>query len=555
MKKIVCDSCGHQNPEGTVLCQQCGKPIDQNQYIDGNENSKLINMRYEGSARRSKTHNKSIVDKTWNFFSSVKIGIWLISITIIASAVGTIFPQEMYIPPNVSASEHYRDQYGILGQIYYQLGFHNLYSSWWYMILIALIGISITIASIDRVVPLYKALNMQKPKRHESFLKRQRLFSSTEQVSEDDKQKAITTLKSIRYKVTEEDGHVLAEKGRFSRWGPYINHIGLIIFLLGCLFRFIPFMYIDEYVWVREGETVLIPGTEGLYYIENKDFILETYGDSPEDERFKEALQKQGGMVAKNYQTDAVIYKNTNPSALGLDPELEKFKEDSIRVNHPIKFDDFALYQSSYQQNEFESMSFKLHRTDDPEEESLGSFSVNLANPENEYILDNGTRVVIDQYFPDYYLDDGEPRSKSKYPRNPAYVFLVYPPGQDDYEISFAGIGRNVDPTGNNEFKLGLQDFEVRDVTGLSVRRDYTLPIISLGGLIFMIGVVQGMYWQHRRIWLHPKNNGLWIAAHTNKNWFGIKRDIEKVINDTNIKMVMDQEEDQNNYQPEEQTK
>jgi len=33
------------------------------------------------------------------------------------------------------------------------------------------------------------------------------------------------------------------------------------------------------------------------------------------------------------------------------------------------------------------------------------------------------------------------------------------------------------------------------------------------------------------------------LAAHTNKNWHGIKRDIEKAIADTNINMVVDQQE------------
>ena len=63
------------------------------------DDSKLVDMRYEGSARRSQTYNKTIVDKIWNFFSSVKVGVTLIVITLIASAIGTIFPQEMYIPP------------------------------------------------------------------------------------------------------------------------------------------------------------------------------------------------------------------------------------------------------------------------------------------------------------------------------------------------------------------------------------------------------------------------------------------------------------------------
>ena len=35
---------------------------------------------------------------------------------IIASAFGTVFPQEMYIPPNLPAAEYYQDQYGWLGQ-------------------------------------------------------------------------------------------------------------------------------------------------------------------------------------------------------------------------------------------------------------------------------------------------------------------------------------------------------------------------------------------------------------------------------------------------------
>lgn len=65
----------------------------------------------------------------------------------------------------------------------------------------------------------------------------------------------------------EQEGSILAEKGRFSRWGPYVNHIGLIIFLIGAMLRFVPGMYVDETLWVREGETAQIPGTDGKYYL------------------------------------------------------------------------------------------------------------------------------------------------------------------------------------------------------------------------------------------------------------------------------------------------
>ncbi|SDQ53392.1 cytochrome c biogenesis protein ResB [Virgibacillus salinus] len=542
MKNIKCE-CGHVNPEGTVLCEACGKPIEGNQHIDGNDKKKLLNMRYDGSARRSQTYNKSIVDKIWNFFSSVKIGVWLIVLALIASAMGTIYPQEMYIPADAVSRDpsiFYEDRYGITGQIYYQLGFHNLYGSWWYMLLIALIGISLVICSIDRFVPLYKALKIQKARRHASFLSRQRLYSETEQVTSEEKNKIVSGLKKQRYKVTDENGHILAEKGRFSRWGPYVNHIGLIIVLIAALLRFTPFMYLDDYVWVREGEQTVIPGTKGEYYIKNKDFILETYDEN--DERFQKAIKKEG-MVPKNFQTNVIVYKESGETIPGEDPELEKVAEDDIRMNHPLKFDGYTLYQAGYQLNEFTSMTFKVHETDDSEETSLGNFKIDLTSPKPEYKLDSGFRVVVDQYYPDYYLDDGEPKSKTDYPRNPAYVFSVHPPDGSEPEMSFVGIGKNVDATGENDYKLGIQDFKMRDVSGITVRRDYTLPLFVVGAFIFMFGVIQGMYWQHRRIWIHPKGEGILMAAHTNKNWFGVKKDIEKIIEDTDIKMVDDQQE------------
>ncbi|OZU90071.1 cytochrome C biogenesis protein [Virgibacillus indicus] len=543
MNKIKCE-CGHVNPEGTVLCEACGKPIEGNQHIDGNDGKKLLNMRYDGTARRSQTYNKSIIDKTWSFFSSVKVGVWLIVLALIASAVGSIFPQEMYIPADAVSRDpeiFYEERYGIFGLIFYQLGFHNLYSSWWYMILIALIGVSLVICSLDRFVPLYKALRKQKAKRHDTFLSRQRLFSETEVVSDEEIQKLEKKLKKRGYKVRNEEGHILAEKGRFSRWGPYVNHIGLIIILLAALLRSTPFFYTSEYVWIREGAQEVVPGTKGEYYIENKDFIIENYDEN--DERFGEAIKQEGGMVPNNYQTNVAVYQ-AKEAVPGAEPELEKIVEDNIQMNQPIEFGSYTVYQSGYQLNEFTNMTFKIHETDDQNEEALDSFTIDLTSPESEYNLDNGFRVEVGQYYPDYYLDDnGEPASETNFPRNPAFVLLVYPPDSEKPEISFLGIGKNIDATGENQYKVGITDFEMHDVSGLSVRKDYSLPFFVVGAAIFMIGVIQGMYWQHRRIWIRPKKEGIMLAAHTNKNWFGVKKDIENTISGTNIKMVDDQQE------------
>ena len=45
-----------------------------------------------------------------------------------------------------------------------------------------------------------------------------------------------------------------------------------------------------------------------------------------------------------------------------------------------------------------------------------------------------------------------------------------------------------------------------------------------------MIGVSQGSYWNHRRIWIQKGANGeLLVAGHTNKNWFSLKKELDQV--------------------------
>lgn len=532
LKEIKCE-CGHVNPIGTVFCEACGKPFESN------ENIKLLDMRYEGSARRSLTQTKTIIDKIWSFFSSVKVGVWLIVITLAASAIGTIFPQEMYITPGIAPAEYYKQEYGFLGQLYYQLGFNNLYGSWWYMILIASIGISLVICSLDRVIPLYKALKKQGVKRHPSFLKRQRLYG-TGTPQDGDLERVQMNLKKTNYNVKVEDGNILAEKGRFSRWGPYVNHIGLIIFLFGAMLRFLPSMYVDEALWLRDGETKEIPGTDGQYYLKNEKFIKEVYDKSKDKEVFDEAIDRVGDkMIAKNFQTNAVLYKAVGENIAGQKPKLEKVKEAEIRVNEPLKFDQFAVYQVDYKESEFKSMSFHLQNKEN--NQKWGPIKVDLTNPTEKFDLGNGYSLELLSYFPDFYFDEnGRPNTKTKLPNNPAFVFKMFTPETPDGEVSFVGIQQNIEPDGNNKYKMSFAGVEMQNATALTVRKDLTLWILGIGGFIFMVGVIQGMYWNHRRIWIQRVNDEWWIAGHTNKNWFGLKKDIERVLEGTAIPQPSD---------------
>jgi cytochrome c biogenesis protein len=529
MKDVKCE-CGHVNPHGTVLCEACGKVLDEQLNF-----GQLIDMRYEGSARRSQTYNKTFIDKIWNFFSSVKVGVWLIIITLIASSLGTILPQEMYI--DLPADVYYEQEYGWVGKLYYQLGFNDLYGSWWYLLLIAMIGISLVICSLDRVVPLYKALKAQRVTRHEGFLNRQRIFGVNESADENDITTIKKHLKERRYHVREENGDILAEKGRFSRWGPYVNHVGLIIFLFGGMLRFIPGMYVNEDLWVREGETALVPETEGQFYLQNNKFILEHY-DKNKDKTFEKAIT-QAGEVVKNYQSNVVLYKRVGNNLPGEKPKLKKVTDYKVRVNLPLTFEGYSVFQASFR-NELNSMSFALTNKDT--KKAIGDLKIDLREPKTKYELGNGYSVEILNYFPDFeFAENGEPTTKSRVPNNPAFVFKMVSPEKPKGETSFVAIKQTIEPFGDNQYKMAFKGIETKNVSGFIVRKDSTLWAIILGGIIFMIGVIQGAYWNHRRIWIQNKNGQVWVAAHTNKNWYGLKKEIETVLSETSLEMPNDQ--------------
>ncbi|PIC68638.1 cytochrome C biogenesis protein [Sporosarcina sp. P21c] len=536
MSKIKCQ-CGHENPYGTELCEKCGRPLSEKA-----KKSDIVDMRYEGSSRRSQTYKSSIVDKIWNFFSSVKIGVSIIAAVLIASAIGTIFPQKFYVPATTPEGylEYYERLYGTVGKLYYELGLYDMYNSWWFKVLVGMLATSIIIASIDRVVPLYKSLKKQRTRRHPSFMKRQRIFGEGDvQHTEESLVKAAEKLKAMRYNVKTENGAILAEKHRFSRWGPYINHVGLIIFISGILLRGIPGFYVDEAMWLREGETRNIVGAPG-YVLENKKFTLENYTKEEAEKVFGEALEKNGA-IAKSYTTDVTLYKQEEGALPGSE-SLKKVEDYSINVNKPLKFDGYNVFQMDYKLNELKNMTF--HLVNKSSEESLGEFTVNLSDPEKEYDLGNGSTVNMLGFYPDYDgIKDGEPYSKSPVPNNPAFIFQMNTPDKPKGEKSFVAIRQTLEVE-ENDYAIKFAAAETRNISGLTIRKDKTLYILLLGGLVFMIGVIQGMYWQHRRVWIQEDTEGhLLIAAHTNKNWFSLRKELDTLRETADLPAYIDRQD------------
>ncbi|MEX1030965.1 MAG: cytochrome c biogenesis protein ResB [Paenibacillaceae bacterium] len=532
--------CGHQNPVGTVLCESCGKPLDDE------FGTAPLEMRYDGIARRSQRENPALIDRVWRFFSSVKVAIILIFLTLCASIMGTIYPQENTFL-NVDPSVYYEATYGFSGKLYYLLGLSDTYGSWWYKLLLIMIGSSLIICSLDRVLPLYRALSKQQIRKHMSFLVRQRVvyqgqLPATGITAVSFIDGLVPLLKKRGYRVHSDGTALLAEKHRFSRWGPYINHIGLIIFLLAVLMRGLPGWSMDQYTGFLEGVPTQIENTP--YYLENEKFTVEYYTE----EELPEEFRGQGRAVPKLFQTKAILYECTADCSSDK-PDLKQVHQQNIEVNKPLKYKDLLAYQFDFRQT-IQIRAVNVSLTDKMSNQTYGPFELNTITPDETYV--EGPYVLtLKDYYPEFALNDkGVPFTNSKSPLAPAFIFVIQGPGlAEDGEV-FIYFPRDVDKQRFSQDKLNagivdkidigvgsMQDVSISRFTSyLNIRTDRALPYIFFGGIIFMIGVIMGIYWQHRRIWIRiDDENEITIGAHTSKNWFGIRKELSVILGKAGI--------------------
>lgn len=535
--------CGHQNPVGTLLCEYCGKPLAE---ASGDA---PLEMRYDGVARRSQKANPGLLDRVWRFFSSVKVAVVLILLTAILIAVGTIFEQEMFVGPDKAA--FYAEKYGTLGKWYHALGLSDMYSAWWFKLLILMIGASLVICSLDRVVPLYKALNKQQVRKHRQFLLRQKVvYRGALPIGEDGQGESperfldnlASVLKGRRYRIMREEDALLAEKHRFSRWGPYVNHVGLIILLIGLLLRGIPGWHMDQMAGFREGVPERIPDTD--YYLLNEQFTIEFY---PEED-LPASVRERGQTIPKRFETRAVLYKCVaDCDEAGGQPVLEEVHRHPIEVNKPLKYEGLLAYQVDFRQTP-QIRSLRVHLTDKETGVTHGPFELDTQNPRDVYEVGD-YRLELRAYFADFDVNEDGPFNKSRVPEAPAFIFLIQGPGLAEEGEIYIYFAREVDKARFDQdalngpladkLEIGALSMEDIDITlytsYLNIRMDKALPVVLAGGVLFIVGVFMGIYWQHRRIWVRIEDGELLIGAHTNKNWHGLRAELADALRRSGI--------------------
>lgn len=257
------------------------------------------------------------VDKVWRFFTSVRNAIYEIAFLTLLVLIGTLRAS--------SAPQWMADHLPFLQPLVDRWYAWDVFRSPVFAITLAVIAIAIIICTLNRVPQIWAAFAHPKIATSMGFINgadTAATYALSTPVSA-----TLGHLQGVlgkrRYRVlTEQVGdqtHIYADKNRFSGFGTFPFHLGLILLLVGGI--------VASSLGFRDNEFLVAEG--------NRQNVGHGTGLSVELVRVEDIYSPNG--IAIEYASHIVIYENG-----------EDVKEGVVRVNHPVSHGPATIYQSSF---------------------------------------------------------------------------------------------------------------------------------------------------------------------------------------------------------------
>jgi len=178
---------------------------------------------------------KSLVDRIYEFFCSIKLSIFVLVALAVTSIFGTVLQQG-------AEYTEYAAEYGeFWARVIHTLSLDDMYHSWWFTLLLALLLVNITFCSIRRMPgairqmkdrdPLYEGKPTAIHEKWEKSLKRADEGETAEAVA------GLLGKRLGKVERAEEGGAVflMATRGGWARMGVYVTHFSLFLFAVGAI--------------------------------------------------------------------------------------------------------------------------------------------------------------------------------------------------------------------------------------------------------------------------------------------------------------------------------
>ncbi len=438
------------------------------------------------------TKNSSGSNPVWQFFTSVRLAIFLLIILAITSIIGTIIPQG-------ESMQFYLDKYGPdMFKVIKALKLDDTYHSWWYLTLLGLFSVNLIVCTLNRLpftIKLFKRdyINVTADYlRRVTFRREWRISGDRPEL----KEKILKIFKKIagsyRHKKLENGDDVfMVESGKWSYWGLYGLHISILIIFAGAVFGSVTGF---------KGRLMLLEGETSDHAVASSDPSKKIpLGFSIRCDRFFVDFYDTG--APKEFRSDLTVIENG-----------KEVMKKSILVNDPLTYKGVTFYQSSYQ--------------------SIPEVSVQVTDPSGA-----SRTLVIPAFQRVSWPEAGITMGLMKFLPNvhgvPAVsLWIGDSTGRADSIWLFKGGPKEI-MAGGKTFKLNLLDASERYMTGLQVKKDPGVWIVWLGCTALILGFAIVFWVGHRRTWLYLGQDGkdivVLLGGQTNKNRLKFEQDFEAV--------------------------
>lgn len=447
---------------------------------------------------------------------SVRFGVLLLVLLGAACFTGMVIMQQ-----NVDGFARYFAQLTPAQRLVYSsLGLFDIYHSWYFNLLLALLSINIILASIDRFPRTWAAVSKPNSTVPLRWLREQQNAKVIERDAEPD-----TLVDSVRDSMIaagwrktltgERNGvkYVFGERGRWNRFGAYPVHVALLTIFVG------GFMTAQL---SRSGQMPLGPGAA-------TDVIFDTVVAL--DKTNEVTLRVPFTVECTDIQ-QKLIRKEGSLSAMNTIDWITRFRirdetgvhDAMVQMNHPFDYRGYRFFQSSFTPT-------GRARSVVVEAKNMNGQTESITIPRSgTTALADGTTVKLTEFKGNFTIGESDPNEDtSDYP-NPGAVLSVTPPnGQSQTAYAFgpdmAEMPVAKKPIAGYTFRL--TDFEkVADQHVLSVQHDPGTNVVYVGFILLVLTLAAVFFFSHQRIWaaIEPRTGGgsiLTIAGTANRDLSG----------------------------------
>ncbi|MDX1351422.1 MAG: cytochrome c biogenesis protein ResB [Thiomicrorhabdus sp.] len=299
-----------------------------------------------------------------NFLGSMNLAVTLLVMLSIASVIGTVLQQNQTV-------QDYIIKFGpFWSQVFEQLGLFHVYGAAWFVLVLVFLLISTSVCVVRNTPSFLQDMKQYSEKLSKNALQHQpnnTVFDS--QLPLEQQQgyaKALLEYNGYKTKVHQrDDGSVTVAglKGRWNRLGYFFTHISIIIICVGALLDSNLLLKFRELTGDLKPETRSVSldqiGQESWLGPENLSFRGSV--NVPEGEKTDVLfLPYENGylvqklpftVVNKNFRIE--YYDTGMPKSFESDliltaPDLDEPIVQTIAVNHPLYYKNYAIYQSSF---------------------------------------------------------------------------------------------------------------------------------------------------------------------------------------------------------------